>query len=220
MSSINIGVYDEHQLTRESLKLLLESNKEIRVLFEVGNQKELSEVLKTISVNILLINAHAVNKVLMDILFELNLNYKRIKTLIFSVQDTEDAVLRIIKSGAKGFLAKESGKYELFEAIYTLRNGHEYYSQSITHFLLTQYISRIKNKTPEGEASLKTLSSREIEIIELWGNSFTNKEIADKLFISVRTVESHKNHIMQKLNLRTAVDLVKFAIKNNIIEID
>ena len=220
MSSINIGIYDEHQLTRESLKLLLESNKEIRVLFEVGNQKELSEVLKTISVNILLINAHSVNKVLMDILFELNLNYKRIKTLIFSVQDTEDAVLRIIKSGAKGFLAKESGKYELFEAIYTLRNGHEYYSQSITHFLLTQYISRIKNKTPEGEASLKTLSSREIEIIELWGNSFTNKEIADKLFISVRTVESHKNHIMQKLNLKTAVDLIKFAIKNSIIEID
>jgi DNA-binding NarL/FixJ family response regulator len=220
MNLINIGVYDEHKLTRESLRLVLESNKEIRVLFEVGNQQELSEVLKTISVNILIINAHAVNKILLDILFELNLNYKRIKTLIFSVQDTEDAVLRIIKSGAKGFLAKESGKYELFEAIYTLRNGHEYYSQSITHFLLTQYISRIKNKTPEGEASLKTLSVREIEIIELWGNSFTNKEIADKLFISVRTVESHKNHIMQKLNLRTAVDLIKFAIKNNIIEID
>jgi DNA-binding NarL/FixJ family response regulator len=220
MNLINIGVYDEHKLTRESLRLVLERNKEIRVLFEVSSQKELSEVLKTISVNILIINAHAVNKILLDILFELNLNYKRIKTLIFSVQDTEDAVLRIIKSGAKGFLAKESGKYELFEAIYTLRNGHEYYSQSITHFLLTQYISRIKNKTPEGEASLKTLSVREIEIIELWGNSFTNKEIADKLFISVRTVESHKNHIMQKLNLRTAVDLIKFAIKNNIIEID
>jgi DNA-binding NarL/FixJ family response regulator len=220
MNLINLGVYDEHKLTRESLRLMLESNKEIRVLFEVGNQAELTEVLKTMSVNILLINAHTVNKVILDILSELDLNYRRIKTLIFSVQDNEDDVLRIIKYGAKGFLAKESGRYELFEAIYTLRNGHEYYSQSITHFLLTQYISRIKNKTPESESSLKNLSTREIEIIELWGNSLTNKEIADKLFISVRTVESHKNHIMQKLNLRTAVDLIKFAIKNSIIEIN
>jgi DNA-binding NarL/FixJ family response regulator len=219
MNIINLGIYDEHKLTRESLKLMLETNKEIRVLFDVGTKNELSEVLKTISVNILLIHAQIVNKPLLDLLSLINLNYRKIKTLILSVRDSEDAVLQIIKSGAKGFLAKDSGKYELTEAIYTLRNGHDYYSQSITHFLLTQYISRIQNKTPEGEASLKNLSSREVEIIELWGNSFTNKEIADKLFISVRTVESHKNHIMQKLNLKTAVDLVKFAIKNNIIEI-
>ncbi len=63
------------------------------------------------------------------------------------------------------------------------------------------------------------LSSREIEIMKLWGNSYTNREIANTLFLSVRTVETHKNHIMQKLNLKTSVDMVKFAIRNNIIEI-
>jgi two-component system response regulator NreC len=87
------------------------------------------------------------------------------------------------------------------------------------HLLLKKYISKIQNEHSEVNTDLKKLSSRELEIIQLWGNSYTNKEIADKLFISVRTVESHKNHIMQKLSLKTAVDLVKFAIKNNIIEL-
>ncbi|MDP3914625.1 MAG: helix-turn-helix transcriptional regulator, partial [Bacteroidota bacterium] len=66
---------------------------------------------------------------------------------------------------------------------------------------------------------IASLSSRQIEILKLWGESYTNQEIADRFFISVRTVESHKNHIMQKLNLKSTVDMVKFAIKNNIIEI-
>lgn len=220
MNHIKLGIYDEHKLTRESLKCLLESNKDFHVLFDVGSGNELAETLKTISVNVLLFNAHFVNTSFLNLLADIHLNHRNIRTLVLSIHDSEDVVMKIIKSGAKGFLAKDSGKYELVEAIYTLRNGHDYYSQSITHFLLQQYISKIQNKKPDGLANLQSLSIREIEIIELWGNSFTNKEIAEKLFISLRTVESHKNHIMQKLNLKTAVDLVKFAIKNNIIEIN
>ena len=104
--------------------------------------------------------------------------------------------------------------------MYTLRNGHDYFSKCITTILLSRYVHSIQNN--ESISSLKgieTLSLREIEILQLWGNSFTNQEIAEKLFISVRTVESHKTHIMQKLQLKTAVDLMKYAIKNNIIQI-
>ncbi len=86
--------------------------------------------------------------------------------------------------------------------------------------MLNKYIISIKSgKETQRKKNLSSLSTRELEITELWGNSYSNKEIADKLFISIRTVESHKNHIMQKLNLKSVVDLVKFAIKNNIIEI-
>ena len=69
------------------------------------------------------------------------------------------------------------------------------------------------------ESGVNGLSSREVEILKLWGNNYSNKKIAEKLFISVRTVESHKNHIMQKLNLKTNIDMIKFGIKNNLIEI-
>ena len=71
----------------------------------------------------------------------------------------------------------------------------------------------------EEEPGVEALSQRQIEIIRMWGNNMSNKEIADRLFISVRTVESHKNHIMQRLNLKTNIDMIKFGIKNNLIEI-
>jgi two-component system response regulator NreC len=83
--------------------------------------------------------------------------------------------------------------------------------------LLNKYVSRLKSD--DERSDIRSLSNREIEIMKMWGNSFTNKEIADKLFLSVRTVETHKNHIMQKLNLKTSVDMVKFAIRNNIIDL-
>jgi two-component system response regulator NreC len=133
------------------------------------------------------------------------------------VNNDEEAVLRTIKAGAKGFLAKDTTRDELVEAIYTLRSGYDFFSNSITVLLLNKYIKKLK--TDDERPDISSLSSREIEIMTMWGNSFTNKEIADKLFLSVRTVETHKNHIMQKLNLKTSVDLVKFAIRNNIIEL-
>ncbi|MBN1599370.1 MAG: response regulator transcription factor [Bacteroidales bacterium] len=219
MSKISVGIYDEHKLVQEGLNVLLKSTKDIEVIFKACTRNQLIDSLNTTPVNVLLVNVHNVNTSFLNLMIQINISFPRVKTLILSVHDDEEVVLKIIKTGANGFLAKESERNELIEAIYTLRNGHDYYSESITHLLLKRYISKIQNEQSDGVANLKNLSSREIEIIELWGNSHTNREIADKLFISVRTVESHKNHIMQKLNLKTAVDLVKFAIKNNIIEI-
>jgi two-component system response regulator NreC len=135
------------------------------------------------------------------------------------VIDSEEIVLKTIKAGAKGFLGRDADRNSLLEAIYTLRNGHDYYSTSITHLLLNRYISSMQSGEQSQRAETANLSSRQIEILKLWGESYTNQEIAERFFISVRTVESHKNHIMQKLNLKSTVDMVKFAIKNNIIEI-
>ncbi|MBN1952915.1 MAG: response regulator transcription factor [Bacteroidales bacterium] len=219
MDKITIGIYDEHRLTQEGIQLLLQNSREIEVVFNVFSKEELNNSLSTKKINILIINVHKVNTSFLNQMMQITINYPSVKTLITSVHDDEEMILKVIKCGAKGFLAKESGFSELSQAIFMLRNGHEYYSDSITHLLLKKYISKIQSDTTEGYSKINSLSSREIEIVRLWGDSLTNKEIADRLFISVRTVESHKNHIMQKLNLKTAVDLVKFAIRNNIIEI-
>lgn len=219
MNRINVGIFDEHRLAQEGISNLLSNNKEIEVLLHASTRDELLKSLASSTIHILIVNIHRVNTPLLNLLMQISINFPKVKTLIASVHDEEDTILKIIKAGAKGFLAKDSGYRELVEAIFTLRNGHDYYSETITHLLLKKYISKIQNESTEGYSKMNTLSSREVEIIQLWGNSFTNKEIAEKLFISVRTVESHKNHIMQKLNMKTAVDLVKFAIKNNLIEI-
>jgi len=126
----------------------------------------------------------------------------------------ESFVLKTIKAGAKGYLSKDTTRAELLEAIYTLRNGFDYYGKSITNILLRGYLNQTATDEEQPE-----LSGREIEVLRLIGSGLTNQEIADKIFVSIRTVESHKSNIMRKINLRTTVDLIKFAIRNNYMDV-
>ena len=216
---IDIAIFDEHKLVLEGLSGLLSDITDLRVVLVCNDRSVLTDKIKTIQVHVLILNLHDISIRNFNLIVQLNISNPKVKILIFSVLDSEDIVLKTIKAGAKGFLGRDSDRNDLVEAIYTLRNGHDYYNKSITHLLLNRYISNLKADVLSRNANIGNLSSREIEILKLWGESYTNQEIADHFFISVRTVESHKNHIMQKMNLRTTVDLVKFAIKNNIIDI-
>lgn len=217
MNKIILGIYDEHRLLQEGLIMLLKEIDDVETRIKANSRSQLLESLKACQPHILIINMYELDTPNLNLITQLSVNYPKIKILIVSVRNEEGAVLKTIKAGAKGFLSKDTDRNELTEAIYTLRNGFDYFSKSITNLLLNNYIHKLKAE--DNSSDIRNLSSREIEILKLWGNSMTNKEIAEKLFISVRTVETHKNHIMQKLNLKTSVDMVKFAIKNNIIDI-
>ena len=216
---IDIAIFDEHRLVLEGLSGMLSGISDFRVVLTCDDRSTLTEKLKSIQVHVLILNMHDISVRNLNLIVQLTISSPKLKILIVSVIDSEEIVLKTIKAGAKGFLGKDSDRNSLLEAIYTLRNGHDYYSKSITHLLLNRYISSLKADELNQNADVNNLSSRQIEILKLWGESHTNQEIADRFFISVRTVESHKNHIMQKLNLKSTVDMVKFAIKNNIIEI-
>lgn len=216
---IDIAIFDEHKLVLEGLSGLLAGVSDFRVVLVCHNRSELTEKLKSMQVHVLILNMHDISVKNLNLIVQLNFSNTRLKILVTSMIDSEEIVLKTIKAGAKGFLGKDSDRQSLVEAIYTLRNGHDYYSTSITHLLLKKYISGMQSDELNQRAETASLSSRQIEVLKLWGESCTNQEIADRFFISVRTVESHKNHIMQKLNLKSTVDMIKFAIKNNIIEI-
>lgn len=216
---IDIAIFDEHKLMLEGVSGLLSGISDFRVILACDNRDVLTEKLKSMQIHVLILNMHDISVRNLNLIVQLTISSPKLKILIVSVIDSEEIVLKTIKAGAKGFLGKDSDRNSLLEAVYTLRNGHDYYSKSITHLLLNRYISSLKADELNQNADINNLSSRQIEILKLWGESHTNQEIADRFFISVRTVESHKNHIMQKLNLKSTVDMVKFAIKNNIIEI-
>jgi len=216
---IDIALFDEHKLVLEGISGLLSGISDFRVVLNCDDRNVLTEKLKSMQVHVLILNMHDISVRNLNLIVQLNISNPKLKILIISVIDSEEIVLKTIKAGAKGFLGKDSDRNSLLEAVYTLRNGHDYYSKSITHLLLNRYISSLKADELNQNADIANLSSRQVEILKLWGESCTNQEIADRFFISVRTVESHKNHIMQKLNLKSTVDMVKFAIKNNIIEI-
>jgi two-component system response regulator NreC len=170
-------------------------------------------------VHVLILNLHDISTKNYNLIVQLNISNPKVKVLISSVIDSEEIVLKTMKAGAKGFLGMDSDRNDLIEAIFTLRNGHDYFSKSITHLVLNRYISKLRTEELNPGIATAMLSTRENEILKMWGESHSNQEIACHFFISVRTVESHKNHIMQKLNLKSTVDMVKFGIRNNIIDI-
>ncbi len=216
---INVGLFFEHRLTLEGISRLLKNVSDIEVVVTCEDKANLAEKLRLIQVNVLLLGIQDSSVKTINHIIQLTINFPRTKILIVSSNSDEEMVLKTVKAGAKGFLGKESDINDLVGAIYTLRNGHDYFSNSISHILLNRYISKLNTESSDRNELISSLSSRQIEILKMWGESHSNQEIADSLFISVRTVETHKNHIMQKLNLKSTVDLIKFAIKNNIIEI-
>jgi len=214
---IRIGIFDELKITQEGLCALLEPVEDFEITLKVELSEQLFEKLKTEIVNVLIIHVRAFNTEFNNLILQLSAHFPQVKVLVISASHEEETVLKTIKSGAKGFLTRDTSRNDLVEAVFMLRNGHDYFSNSITVLLVNKYVKKLK--ADDDRIDVRSLSTREIEIMKMWGNSYTNKEIADKLFLSVRTVETHKNHIMQKLNLKTSVDMVKFAIRNNIIEL-
>jgi len=217
MSRILIGIFDDHRIVQEGIRALLKDAPDIDVVVVSQQYDLLLEDLKTATLHILIINLHNTAQSSFKLISDISQHCPGVSILVLSVLNSEEAVLKSIKAGAKGYLARDTDRNELMEAIYSLRNGFDYFSRSITHLLINRYIENLK--LVDEKSALKELSSREIEILRLWGNSLSNKEIANTLFLSVRTVETHKNHIMQKLNLKTSVDMIKYGIRNNIIEI-
>lgn len=216
---IDVAIFDEHKLVSEGLARLFSGMSDIRVVFVCNDRGVLTEKIKFLQVHVLLLNLQDISVRNFNLIVQINIVNPKVRILVSSSIDTEDIVLKTIKAGAKGFLGPDSDRNDIMEAVLTLRNGHDYYSKSITQLILNRYISTLKKVDLILDSKIASLSAREIEILKLWGESFSNQEIAGRFFISVRTVESHKNHIMQKLNLKSTVDMVKYAIKNNIIVI-
>lgn len=216
---IDIAVFDEHNLIVKGIVGLLSGVPDFNVIFSTNSRAILTDKLKKIKINILVLNFYEITVREFNLMAQIEINNPRLRILVMSVADNEETVIRTIKAGASGFLGKNSTPADLTEAIYTLRNGYDYFSKSLTHMVLNRYISGLNNHDNDANGEVSRLSTRQLEILKLMGESLSNQEIADHLFISVRTVETHKNHIMQKLNLKNTVDMIKFAIKNNIINI-
>lgn len=215
---ISLLIRDSYPIYSESLKAVLAQAKDIEVGTSLPQFPNFDDKGKLIQPNIILYVAHFGDADEIIQIRKISNSFEKARILVLCLQHTETFILQTLKEGVKGILTNNTDAKELIEAVYTLRSGYDYYSKPITQILLNSYLKKA-NQNEAFKGQLKSLSDREMEVLKFFAESFTNQEIADKLFISIRTVESHKNNIMRKINLRTTVDLVKFAIRNNLIEI-
>jgi len=216
---IQLVLVDDHHLVRDGIKALIADEKNIQISGEASSGKELFEILQNQVPDIIVLDISLPDISGIEITKRLTESYPDINVLILSMYTNEDFIMNAFKAGAKGYLPKNAKREELLEAINTIYSGEEYYSEFISGIMLKSFIRKSKAPHEDSDKKDSRLTSRETEILKLSAEGDSNQDIADKLNISIRTVESHKNHIMQKLGLRSTADMIIYAIKNKIIEI-
>jgi two-component system response regulator NreC len=219
MEKIKIILVDDHQLVRDGIKALLTGVPDIHIIGEASGAAELFSELQNLKPDLLIMDISLPEISGIELTKKICNEYSGINVLILSMYNSEEFIFNSLKAGAKGYLPKNTSREELLEAIYTINRGEEFFSESISKVMLKSYIKRATDEDLPADKTHAILTSREIEILKLYVEGLINKEISDKLDISIRTVETHKNHIMRKLGLKSTVELVKFAIRNKIAEI-
>jgi len=216
---IKVLLTDDHQLIRDGVESMLKGTDDIEVIGSVTSGEE--------SINSARRNRPDV--ILMDIMMggmtgiEATRWIKEfdptIKIVIVTMEVSKDYVSAAIKSGVDGYLPKDVDRETLVTAIRAVHSGGRFFNDAIMKLVFEDFYSHEKLKTQDKKLP-NDLTKREYEVLGLVASGKTNKEVAESLFISVKTVETHKTHILEKLGLRNTTELVKYAIKNNIISID
>lgn len=216
MEQISLVIADDHKMFREGLSELLTKEKDMAVVGEVGGRSELLNVLSKERVDVILmdITMGEDNGILMT--EEVKKSHADIKVLALSMHDDKNYIVKMLEVGASGYILKNAGKEEMLNAIHTVANGNTYFSSQVSSKLLEHLTNpqASQKKKPEGVP----LTDREIEVLKLIANEHSNPEIAKELFISIRTVDTHRRNLLDKIGAKNTAGLVKYAIQKGLLD--
>jgi DNA-binding NarL/FixJ family response regulator len=215
--TLNIVLADNHTLVRAGIRALLEQIPDVTVVAEAGDGRE---ALK-------LVDQHRPNLVLMDITMpvmngleatgRIVKEHPHTRVVMLSVHNDEEYVLQSLRAGAVGYLLKDAGRAELEMAVAAMARNETYLSPAVSRHVVGDYVRRIGGG---GEGRLETLTPRQREILQLIAEGKSTKEIASILDVSVKTVETHRAQLMERLDIHDVAGLVRYAIRNGIVTAD
>lgn len=217
MEKISIVLADDHILVRKGIKAMLESEDSLSVIGEAGNGREALDVARELHPDILVLDIRMPEMTGIEAAAKLAEFSPATKALILSMHDSEEYVLQSLDAGAYGYLLKDTDKSEFVKALKQIHAGNKYFSGAVSNVLANRLLgvkSPGKNMSPYDQYHL---TKREREILRMVINGTPNKEIADTLDKSVRTIETHRFNIMKKMSVNNAVDMVNKAVKENLV---
>lgn len=213
---LKILIADDHKMFRDGIIAILEKEEDIEIAGEAGNAQEVFDALAKEKVDILLLDVSLGNNNGIEITKTLKNRYEELKIVFISMHSESNYVMSALEVGAAGYLLKDAGKSEMLTAIRAVANGGTYYGKKVSQILM-EHLQRKNFKSPKEEEKVM-LTRRELEVLKLLASEFSNQEIADKLFISSRTVDTHRRNLLEKLKLKNNAGLVRYAIKNGLTE--
>lgn len=218
MSKIDIVLADDHVLVRKGIKSMLELDTEIRVVGEAGTGQEALERARALKPDILVLDIRMPEMNGLEAAAHLSQYAPGTRAVILSMHDSEEYVVQALQAGAHGYLLKDTDKEEFVRALKQVYSGHKYFSGTVSHVLASQLLNAkpfVSSRKPVEDAY--HLTRREKEILRMVVEGKHNKDIAENLDKSLRTIETHRFNIMKKLGVNNAVDMVNKAVRENLV---
>ena len=214
MANIKVLLADDHKIVRDGIKLMLDSQAGIDVVAEAGNGNEVLDKLQDNYIDIVVMDINMPEMDGITATKKIKEEFPDTKVLALTMSNDDLHIRQMIQAGASGYIMKSAGRSDLKDAIMTIMDGKHYFSDEATNSIM---MDLVKGKGKPSSPDLVHITDRELEILELIIKEYTTQEIAEKLFISSRTVDAHRRNLLQKTGARNTAGLVKYAFKHNII---
>jgi len=215
-SRIRVIIADDHAVVRQGIRHVLEEVPGLDVVAEAGQGDEAIRLVEEHVPDLLLLDISMPHKTGLDVTKELRAGGSEVGILVLSMHDNPEYVLEAVRSGADGYVLKDVSPSELREAVQTVHEGREYFTDRVTHQLSVALREELERERRQGR--LDQLTGREREVLVRVANGRTNREIAEEFGISPRTVETHRERVMAKLRIRTVAGLTRFVVENGLGE--
>ena len=211
-SSIKVLVADDHEIVRQGLKTIISEHSDLSIAGEAENGNQVLKILKKTKVDVVLLDFDMPEKNGLDTLIELKALYPKLPVMILSIFPEDHYGTRFLKAGASGYLQKSSATDQLIDAIRKVFNGGKYISSALTDKLVTGL-----NKDKE-QFLHESLTDREFQVFRLLATGKKLKEMADELCLSINTISTYRSRILQKMDMSSNADVIRYAIKNKLVK--
>jgi DNA-binding NarL/FixJ family response regulator len=215
MNRLRIIIVDDHAVVRRGVRALLESQPGWEVAGEAVTGREAVDLAKRLDPDIVVMDLSLPELNGLDAARQILKDSPRTEVLVLTMHHSEELVRNVLQAGARGYVLKSDADASLIAAVESLRAHKPFLTSTVTEFVLDDYVHRAE----EDVANAGMVTPREREIIQLLAEGNSNKETASALSVSVKTVEAHRANIMRKLRLRSVSDLVRYAIRNKIVQV-
>jgi two-component system nitrate/nitrite response regulator NarL len=220
MKTTKILIVDDHEVVRDGLKNILTSLDNIAVAGEAGNGEDAVKMYSSLKPDLVIMDISMPGMNGIEATRVIKEKDPDAKILILTMHDNQEYLNQIIRSGAKGFILKNTDKEELLDAVKTVASGDNFFSKDISKLIIDNYIRTAKETEKNDGYKEVPLTKREIEILKLIASGYSNQEIANILYISYNTVDTHRKNIMHKLSIKNTAGLVRYAIEKGLISLN
>lgn len=217
-SPIRVLIAEDHAVVRQALRYMLASQAGLTVVGEAANGREAVDLAEKLRPDVVLMDTVMPGLNGIEATRQIRGRLPKTKVLMLTGYMEDERVAGALKAGASGYVIKKSDLDELLAGIKAVHKGNPYFSQSISDGDLTDYLWRLKSN--DGKAGHELLTGREREVLQLIAEGLSNQKIAAELYISVKTVEAHRAHIMAKLNAKNRTDLIRYALRRGLVSLE